>query len=117
MKVEVQDHTKEILAALDHKIPIILEALGIEAEGNAVSEINKLVYDTPQSPTYIRTGRLKGSITHRHDAESAYIGTDVKYAPYVEFGTTKMDPRPFLRNAITNYADDYKRIIEESLKS
>lgn len=109
MKVEVIDHVSEIKANLNARIPIILEALGIEAEGNAVDEITKL--------GAVDTGRLKGSITHGHDEESAYIGTNVEYAPYVEFGTTKMSPRPFLRNAVANYSDDYKRIIEEGLKS
>ena len=113
----VNDHTDEVIQEVHNRVPIILEALGIEAEGNAVSEINKLVYDTPESPNYVRTGRLKGSISHAHDDENAYIGTNVEYAPYVEFGTKHMAARPFLRNAVTNYSDDYKRIIEEGLKS
>lgn len=115
--IKIEDHSNEVKSELNRKIPVILEALGIEGEGNAVSEINKLVYDTPESPNYVRTGRLKGSISHSHDDENAYIGTNVEYAPYVEFGTKHMAARPFLRNAAANYSDDYKRIIEEGLKS
>ena len=106
----------EIKAELANRIPVILEALGLEAEGNAVTEINLLVYDTPESPNYVRTGRLKGSITHAVGDNEAYIGTNVEYAPYVELGTHKMAARPFLRNAISHYTDDYKRIVEEGLK-
>lgn len=113
--VQFTDNSKLVKAELERRIPIVLEAIAIQAEGNAVDEINKLVYDTPESPNYVRTGRLKGSISHAIDADSAYIGTNVEYAPYVELGTSRMGARPFLRNAISNYSDDYKRLIKDGL--
>lgn len=115
-EVIIDSHIGEVKAELAHRIPTILEALGIEAEGNAITEVNRLVYDTPPSPTYTRTGRLKGSISHASDNKYAYIGTNLEYAPYVEYGARGMSPRPFLRNAITDYEDDYKCIIEDGLK-
>lgn len=114
--VKIEDHSDEVLAELHRRVPIILEALAIEAEGNAITEVNKLVYDAPKSPTYTRTGRLKGSITHMHDDKYAYVGTNLEYAPYVELGTHKMAPRPFLKNSIVNYIDKYKKIINDGLK-
>lgn len=108
MKITVESHAEEVLSELNKKIPIILEALGIEAEGNAIDEITTL--------GAVDTGRLRGSITHTTDNDAAYIGTNVEYAPYVELGTYRMAERPFLRNAIANYTDDYKRIIESGLK-
>ena len=36
-KVVIESHVDEIKAELAERIPIILEALGIEAEGNAVT--------------------------------------------------------------------------------
>lgn len=107
-EVKLESHADEVLAELHDRVPVILEALGIEAEGNAVDEITSL--------GAVDTGRLRGSISHATDSDSAYIGTNVEYAPYVELGTYKMAARPFLRNAVTNYEDDYKRIIEEGLK-
>lgn len=101
---------------LARRMPIILNALGLEAEGNAIDEANKLIYDTPESPNYVRTGRLKNSITHAVSGDDVYIGTNLEYAPYVELGTSRMAPRPFLRNGIANHIDDYKRIAEEGLK-
>ena len=80
-------------------------------------EISKAVYDTPESPNYVRTGRLRNSITHARDDESAYIGTNVEYAAYVELGTSKMKPRPYLRPAAQNYADEYKEIVKTALKN
>ena len=107
-KVVIKSHLGEVLSELNSRVPVILEALGIEAEGNAVTEITEL--------GAVDTGRLRGSISHAHDDTSAYIGTNVEYGQYIELGTSKMAARPFLRNAITNYTDDYKHIIEEGLK-
>lgn len=104
----ITSNVGEIEKELADRIPVILEALGLEAEGNAVSEITSL--------GAVDTGRLRDSITHSIDDTSAYIGTNVEYAPYVELGTYRMAARPFLRHAITNYEDDYKRIVEEGLK-
>ena len=107
-KVVIESHVDEVLSELNSKIPVIFEALAIEAEGNAVDEITRM--------KAVDTGRLRGSISHATDAEAAYIGTNVEYAPYVELGTKRMAARPFLRNAVANYTDDYERIIEEGLK-
>ena len=104
MSVTIKDNSKEVIREMNHKMPLILEALGMEGEGNAVSEITRL--------GAVDTGRLRDSISHAKDDSAAYIGTNVEYAPYVELGTYKMGARPFLRNAVANHADDYKRIIE-----
>lgn len=108
VQIKLTDHTNEIKAELRSKIPVILEALALQAEGNAISEITSL--------GAVDTGRLRGSISHTTDEDTAYIGTNVEYAPYVELGTRYMAARPFLRNAITNYTDEYKKIIEDGLK-
>lgn len=52
----------------------------------------------------VRTGRLRGSITWRlgEDSEGLYadVGSAVLYAPYLEYGTTRMPAYPFLRPAL-----------------
>jgi HK97 gp10 family phage protein len=52
----------------------------------------------------VDTGRLRSSITHEAGQDSkgllVRIGTNVHYAPYVEFGTIRMRPQPFLRPAL-----------------
>lgn len=105
IRVNNKDYVKR---ELESRKAAILEALGLEAEGNAVTEITNM--------DAVDTGRLRGSISHTVSGDDVYIGTNVEYAPYIELGTYKMASRPFLRNAINNYADDYKRITEEGLK-
>jgi HK97 gp10 family phage protein len=107
--IEIQDHSAEIIAEIKAKMPAILEMLGQAGENNAKFEITAL--------GAIDTGNLRNSISHTDDGEYAYIGTNVEYAPYVEMGTSRMPERPFLRNAVQNHTEEYRRIIEDGLKS
>ena len=46
----------------------------------------------------IITGKLKGSIVDRKLDRATYeVSSDVKYAPYVEFGTSHSAPYPYFR--------------------
>ena len=91
-------------------------SIAASAEAFALVEVDKLVYMTPESPNYVRTYRLRDNITSVSDAVSATVGTDVEYAPYVEYGSRGMHPRPFLRNAMQNHIDEYRQILEICLK-
>jgi len=58
----------------------------------------------PGQPPTVWTGQLRGSITHQlvrtgHFLQ-AIVGTNVLYAILLEYGTSKMAPRPFLRVTI-----------------
>lgn len=128
------DHIKQVKEELERRIPVILEALGLEAQGNAITEITNM--------EAVDTGRLRNSITwatsksqgspNSQPGDKAggddykkqtnpednvvYIGTNVEYAPYVELGTYKMPSRPFLKNAVEKYKDKYQEIVKEGLK-
>lgn len=95
-----------------------MELVAQQGESNAIAEVTKLVYDTPPSPTYVRTGDLRKSISHKYvkEEKTAYIGTNIDYAPYVEYGTRNMPERPFLRNAAQNYSDEYRATFEYAVK-
>ena len=101
----------------------IIEQWGLHGEGWAVEEVDRAVYDTPESPNYIRTGDLRKSITHIpggifEDGErAAVIGSDMEYAPYVELGTSKMPPRPFIRPAVEKHMADYAQIMMEEMEN
>jgi HK97 gp10 family phage protein len=49
----------------------------------------------------VRTGNLRNSIQTdvESDGLTAHVGTGVEYAAYVEFGTRRMAPRPYLAPA------------------
>lgn len=52
----------------------------------------------------VDTGRLRSSVTHQVQQDGkglvGIVGTDVDYAPHVEFGTVNMAAQPFLRPAL-----------------
>lgn len=114
--IKVVSHKEEVMELLNQNVKASLEAVGMQAENNAKIEITKLVYDTPESPNYVRTGNLRNSLSHADDGvSSVYVGTNVEYAPYVEFGVKGRPGRPYLKNAITKHIDEYKAIYERYL--
>ncbi len=74
-----------------------------------------------QAETYAKrecpvdTGNLRNSITNAVDDKSAYVGTNVEYAPYVELGTSRAKAQPFIKPAATKHSDVYKRIVQDEL--
>lgn len=102
--ITVTDNSKEFLKELDDRIPIALEECGLAAEG----------YAKRLCP--VDTGRLRNSITHTADRDTAYIGTNVEYAAYVELGTKKTKEQPYLMPAVVDHQSEYKQIIENRLK-
>jgi len=67
----------------------------------------------------VLTGRLKGSITV--DASDlallvARVGTDVKYAPYVEFGTKFMGARSYLYPSFFSHENEIVKAIGKVLR-
>lgn len=113
MNIKIDDHSAEVLAELNRKLAIAMELLGQAGENNAKFEITAL--------GAVDTGNLRSSISHYYTQSQGgevYIGTNVEYAPYVEFGTSKFPKeRPFLRNAVMKNKDEYKAIFEMALKS
>lgn len=121
-KIEV-DNTDAILKATDEAIYNALEMVGNKAAD----------YAAAKAP--VQTGNLKNSITSEvHiDEKSVYVGTAVEYAPSVEFGHHQQVGRyvpaigkrlvneyvpaqPYLRPAIQEHMDEYKKIMENELK-
>lgn len=105
--VKVTSHVKEVIEAKNDAIARALEAIGIQAEGD-VAEL---------AP--VDTGRLRDSITHEVDEseEAVYVGTNVEYAAYQEYGTSRMKAHPFLKPGIMNNLETYKEIAEKYLSS
>lgn len=64
----------------------------------------------------VKMGRYSGSApADDKDHMSVYIGTNVEYAPYVHFGTMRMTPNEFLKNAMEKNKGKYKKMIESYL--
>lgn len=105
----VENHIDEVLEELEKKKHKILETIGSKAEGYV------------QGLTPVDTDNLRSSITHivRLDDSEVDIGTNVEYAPYVEFNDNAKHTTGkahYLRDGIQNNMEEFKKIIEEEMK-
>ena len=107
MSVEIHDNSKEVSEDIKAALLRGLETCGLVAEG----------YAKKLAP--VDTGNLRNSITHDVDDEepAAYIGTNVEYAPYVCLGTIHTKAQPFLKPAVNDHANEFRKIFENELKN
>lgn len=73
--------------------------------GEAMEKVVLMVEATAARLAPVDTGNLRASIVSEvrddvRDRVAGYVGTNVEYAPFQEFGTSRMDAQPFLRPAI-----------------
>lgn len=101
----VVDNTAVASEGIKDAIATALEKIGLLAEGYA------------QMKCPVDTDNLRGSITHEVAGDSVYIGTNVEYAPYVELGTVRQAPQPYLRPAAQEHGPQYRDIIKSELSS
>lgn len=132
MGVVIRDHSKELKDEMQNQLVKALEICGLVGEGYA-----KMLCP-------VDTGNLRNNITHVVDENglTAYIGTNDKYAAYVELGTgiyaeggggrptpwVYQDAKgnwhytrgnkaqPFLKPAVADHKEQYRTIIERTLK-
>ena len=134
-EIKLVDNTGEILESVHRASVIALESCGLTAEGYAKTNLT--------NNGSVDTGRLRNSITHIVDQSelSVTVGTNVEYASYVCLGTGKYYPggrpkpwpyqdakgnwhwtagnpaKPFLKPAIADHADVYRKIIKDALSN
>lgn len=138
MSYTYKDNSAEVLAALKNAKKRGLIAIGMTAEGHAKKKITQA--------KAVDTGRLRNSITFAVSGEPAniqsysgdhgeaggsysgsapddkdmavYIGTGVEYAAGIETGShRKAGGVHFLQDAAANHTDEYKRLMEDSMKN
>ena len=127
------DNTDKVLAEMERQIEGALEACGIQAVSHAKQNITEA--------GRIDTGAMINSMTHQVEGDTCYVGTNNEYAIYHEYGTGiyadggkgrktpwmfqdkhgewhwthGIKPIHFLKNAIMNHAEEYKKIIQQHL--
>ena len=132
--VKITDNSAKFIKAMKEQVEIAMIECGIEAENYASRECpvdtgrlkNSITYATKTAQGEANTDTKKQAadpqeyaIQQQPEANTMYIGTNVKYAPQVELldTTHKTGKAHFLRDAIANHRDQYKKIIEKNLKT
>ena len=120
----------------------------LEAElPRTMARIGSRARDIAQGMAAVDTGRLRASVTESHGKDGSMlwtqIGTNVEYAPYVEFGTGRkgsaeyvdahgerhampgmsfrddwpgVPPRPYIRPAVYDFLPMYRAMIEDAVR-
>ena len=74
----------------------------------------------PGEPPKTDTGGLASSIAIVLGTKEARVGTGLVYGKYLEFGTTRMEPRPWLHDSLLENAETLRRLVsrlpEDALK-
>lgn len=120
---EIIDNAAQIRNMFNQQVINGAKSIGVTAEKYAKDDCPVGTPESTGKPGYVG-GTLKGSISHGVMSGSlqiiAYIGTNVKYAPYVEFIDKykhQTGKAHFLRDAATTHNDEYKSIMEAALKA
>lgn len=132
-----KDNKEEVLAGLTDAVEKSLTMIGIKAEKYAKARCPVGTSESTGQKGY-RGGTLRNSITFVVEGDKLYVGSNVKYAPYVELGTgpnfepppewetfesskgsgvghSYVHARPYLRPAIEDHLETYKNIIKDNL--
>ena len=104
VKVKVTSRTKEVSAQFKKAVERGLTAAAIIVESDA-----KL-----RAP--VDTGNLRSSITHTVEGDRATVHTNVEYAPYMEYGTSRTAAQPYLEPALLENKAKIQKVFEAQIK-
>jgi len=90
-----------------------------EATASAAKKISDQAKRNLTVNKSVVTGTLRRSMTFVFYKRDCYaeIGTNVEYAPFVEFGTCRMKAKPYLRPAWQKYNPIYVRYLQTKLRA
>ena len=137
--IEYRDNTEEVLNALEAAIKRGNEAIGMTAERHAKKKCpvdtgrlrNSITYAMAGEETHVKSYKAnkkkagekeRKTYTYEGTADGekgsgVYIGTNVEYAVFVENGAQGRTAVHFLQDAAANHSDEYKRMMEDSMKN
>ncbi len=75
-----------------------------EKTARAVAITAQKAYEAARENCPVRTGRLKSSIKSETFGNTAIVSANTDYAVFVELGTGRTAPQPFMQNALYSAA-------------
>ena len=130
-RIQLSDHAEAVLAQMDANVERALTAMGIKAVGLIVKQMES-GYTTPHknrthgttsdggTHTAIReTGDLMRDVSYEvgnSGAGTVDVGNSLEYGVFVHEGTSRLESRPYIRDALTNGAEELQRVASAYLK-
>lgn len=132
LRFTLEDHLPKIIKGLDNKVAQAMQATATLLEG----EVNEVLrgqrhgrrYKVPNSnQTYTASAPFEAPAVRLSDLFGSYkgitegtgsntvaiIGTDVEYAPHLEYGTRRMAMRPHFRKTVMKNLPKVERIVRD----
>ena len=107
MGVALKEAALSVVAAAKPRAPVdtglLRGSVSFSADGGAVEKI--------ESPATAKDG------VHVSNKNEAVVGTNVEYAPYQEYGTSKMSAKEFLRPALDENVNEISNRMKETYRA
>lgn len=130
----LQDFSQQVMNDCENQLYKALEEIGLRAVGYAsdltpVGETgrlkNSMTYTTrkvkgktirtiPQDDGTVK--ETKEAVTTDTDF-AVIVGSNVHYAPYIEYGHHSYRPKHMIKNAISNHIDEYRKVLKKNLEN
>ncbi len=105
------------MAKLESKLSFVAEKSGPAVKAALLQTASDIVNLTKQI-TPVDTGALKQSYGADPVSSShILVGSDMHYAPYVEYGTVNMGAQPHLTPAFAQSVSTFKKRLEQAMDS
>ena len=110
--------TKQLIAKLcriDDRVAQRVEQIVAATAINVQNDAKQNLVDNGS----VVTATLKNSILAKKDPSKPLtyrVGTPVEYAAFVEYGTVRSRPKPYLEPALRDNAADFKKKIKKAVK-
>lgn len=128
-QINLQVNDEKIKKATKEAIEQALQKIGMAAVRFATAKCPVDTGRLRNSITYITKNKSGGSsysdnkgnsfnnsLSVSADEGEVWVGTNVEYARYVEYGTRGRSGKPFLRSAIKDHTDFYNKLVQDTLK-
>ena len=109
---EVEHNIDDVINSLEKRVEKAIKAAEKELQLTALEIERDAKLNAP-----VDTGMLRASITSTGSGSEYEIGTNLEYAPFVEFGTRDMAAQPFLFPAFEKGVRDLQKNIKKAVAS
>jgi phage gpG-like protein len=119
--VEGEKKLNQSLKKLETEYPRIQEQI-LRSWAEEVLKVSKDEYltaaEADKTRLHVRTGRLRKSINYWLQGDSAFVGSNLVYAPIHEFGFAFIPARPYLKPSIERLfkTDKARRLAELQIR-
>ena len=110
--VEIEHNIDDVINSLERSVEKAIKAAEKELQLTALEIERDAKLKAP-----VDTGMLRASITSTGSGSEYEIGTNLEYAPFVEYGTRYMAAQPFLFPAFEKGVKDLKKNINKAVIS